>query len=134
MYPNQVSRPTTMPTAYRVKRSDPLPVKDIGLVFDDPSDLSGLADDSGNDSEQGEGLDDADDENDERYMYSNYVERISATITGFEITSSERITLGHLKADLLLVGKALRDTESLWYVSREIVALLRKKLPPRPEY
>lgn len=133
-----------MPAAYRVKRSEPLAVKDIKLVFDGPGlavnswgasshsnqnetirraiDAAGLnwgvsdSDQEEDESDVDEDEENGDDEDDEDDEDDvDYVKGMRATITGCETTSGKRITLGHLGADLLQVDKVLQSgDESLW--------------------
>jgi hypothetical protein len=101
-----------MSTTYRVKRPEPLAVSDIKVVLQGTlDDLSTLTDVEGDD--QHDDTDREDQEDDE-----GYVKGIYATITG-KTASGERETIGHMKADLLQVHKAVQNRESLWSVSVE---------------
>jgi hypothetical protein len=66
-----------MSTAYQVKRSELLAVKDIEVVFDGTSSNNDITDD-----------------NDELYLKT-----IIATITGRETSSGTQVTLGQMTAD-----------------------------------
>jgi hypothetical protein len=56
-------------------------------------------------------MDREDQEDDEDYLESVYT-----TITG-KTASGERETIGHMKADLLQVHRAVQNRENLWSVS-----------------
>jgi hypothetical protein len=104
-----------MSTAYRAKRPEPLAVNDIKVVFqgtlDDLDTLTEVeGDDSWDDDDQHDDMDREDREDDEGYVKSIY-----ATITG-KTASGERETIGHMKADLLQVHRAVQNRESLWSV------------------
>jgi hypothetical protein len=103
-------------TTYRVKRPEPLAVNGIKVVFRGIlNDLGTLTevegDDSCDDDDQHDDTDREDQEDDEGYVKSIY-----ATITG-KTASGERETIGHMKADLLQVHRAVQNRESLWSVS-----------------
>lgn len=105
-----------MSTTYRVKRPEPLAVNDIKVVsqgtLDDLSTLTNVeGDDSWDDDDQHDDMDRGDQDDDEGYVKSIY-----ATITG-KNASGERETIGHIKADLLQVHRAVQNRESLWSVS-----------------
>jgi hypothetical protein len=104
-----------MSTTYRVKRSEPLAVNDIKVVFqgtlDDPGTLVDVeGDDSWDEEDQHDDMDREDQENGE-----GYVKSVHAIITG-KTGSGERETIGHIKADLLQVHRAVQNRESLWSV------------------
>jgi hypothetical protein len=91
-------------------------VNDIKVVFQGT--LDGLntlteveGDDNWDDDDQHDDMDREDREDDEGYVKSVY-----ATITG-KTASGERETIGHMKADLLQVHRAVQNRESLWSVS-----------------
>lgn len=97
---------------------------DIKVVFrghvNDPNDLAedqqNSAQDIGHqdhDDLDNEGQDDDTDQEDQGGD-TGYVSSIYATITGCEITSRKRKTLGHVKADLLQVHRVVQNRESLW--------------------
>jgi hypothetical protein len=105
-----------MSTAYRVKRPEPLAVNDIEVVFQGTLDALGTlsdveGDDSWDDDDQHDDTDQEDQDGDEGYVKSIY-----PTITG-KTGSGERETIGHMKADLLQVHRAVQNRESLWSVS-----------------
>lgn len=105
-----------MSTTYRVKRPEPLAVNDIKVVFqgtlDDLGTLTNVEGDDGwDDDDQYDGMDRGDEDDDEGYVKSIY-----ATVTGKD-ASGEWETIGHIKADLLQVHRAVQNRESLWSVS-----------------
>ena len=105
-----------MSTAYRVKRPEPLAVNDIKVVFqgtlDDLNTLTEVeGDESWIDDDQHDDTDREDQDGDEDYVKSIY-----ATITG-KTAFGERETIGHMKADLVQVHRAVQNRESLWLVS-----------------
>lgn len=113
-----------MSTAYQVKRTDPLVMDDIKVVFRGHVDgLNDLAEDQQNNAQDvepqdhddfdNEGQDDDTDQEDQGDD-TGYVKSIYATITGCEITSRKRKTLGRVKADLLQVHRVVQNRESLW--------------------
>lgn len=97
---------SNMPTAYKVKRHEPLSVSDITVTFDiNVRELS-----SNNVSSDDNTDGDTDDDNDD----DDYcVKSIHAAITGRETVSGRQVTLGDMSADLLEVQKAMR-TCGLW--------------------
>jgi len=102
-----------MSTAYRVKRPEPLAVNDIKVVFQGTMDALGTltdveGDGSWDDDDQDDDMDREDQEDDEGYVKSIY-----ATISG-KTASGEQETIGHMKADLLQVQRAVQNRESLW--------------------
>jgi len=80
---------------------------DVGTL----TDVEG--DNSWDEQDQHDDMDREDQEDEE-----GYVKGIYATITG-KTASGERETIGHMKADLLQVHKAVQNRESLWSVSVE---------------
>ena len=85
------------PTAYRVKRPEPLAISDVRAIFSgDLSDKSLPEEDSG------------------LNVYEGYAKHISATITGRETTSGQRVKLGEMTADLMQVMKAMASPYGLW--------------------
>ena len=107
-----------MSTAYRVKRPEPLAMNDIKVVLqgtlDDVGTLTDVeGDNSWDEQDQHDDMDREDQEDEE-----GYVKGIYATITG-KTASGELETIGHMKADLLQVHKAVQNRESLWSVSVE---------------
>lgn len=104
-----------MSTAYRVERPEPLSVTDTKVVFQGTRyDLDSLARKEGDNSWDDENQKDTDRDNQEDD--EGYVKCIYATITG-KTASGERETIGHVKADLLQVHRAIQNRESLWSVS-----------------
>jgi hypothetical protein len=105
-----------MSTAYRGRRPEPLAVNDIEVVFQGTLDALGTlsdveGDDSRDDDDQHDDTEQEDQDGDE-----GYVKSIHTTITG-KTGSGERETIGHMKADLLQVHRAVQNRESLWSVS-----------------
>jgi hypothetical protein len=93
-----------------------LAVNDIKVVLQGTlDDLGALTDVEGDgsreDDDQHDDMDREDQEDDE-----GYVKSIHATITG-KTASREQETIGHIKADLLQVHRAVQKRESLWSVS-----------------
>lgn len=80
--------------------------------------LNDLAEDQQNNAQDIEHQDhegqDDDTDQDDQGDDTSYVSSIYATITGCEITSRKRKTLGHVKADLLQVHRVVQNRESLW--------------------
>jgi hypothetical protein len=93
-------------------------INDIKVVSERTlDDLSGLTNVESHDSwdgdDQHDDMDREDQQDDE-----GFVKGIYATITG-KTASGERETIGHMKADLLQVHRAVQNRESLWSVSLE---------------
>ena len=104
-----------MSPAYEVKRTEPLAVHDIKVAFagtlDGPSALTNIeGDDSWDDNDQCDDTDRECQRGDEGYVKSIY-----GTITS-ETAPGKRETIGHMKADLLQVHRAVQNRESLWLV------------------
>jgi hypothetical protein len=86
-------------TAYKVKRREPLPVRNIGVVFQ----LSGQ-------------LSDTYEEDDDLCPEERYVKTIHGTITGWDTASKKRIVIGHMEASFVQVNNSVRDRQSPWCV------------------
>lgn len=85
-----------MSAVYQVKRSEPLPVSNIEVVF-----FGGLSNNN-------------DDDQNDHDEYGYYVRSISATINGRETASGKRVKLGEMSADLMKVRRAMQNGERIW--------------------